>query len=152
MLSDAEKLEFFEGLCQELQSKSLDKAYSAESELKQAVVEVVRSYVESKPYRDEVNVWEDNELIEKVNAFGRECCPDIAIEVSRQTLVAIELKLLREYWGLARGIEQAIIDSARYDYIIIFALDKRKFHAEKHESDAKISSELWNKHKIKVIS
>ena len=149
MLSEVEKLKLFEGLCDELRSKSFDHSYSYESELKEHVVEVVRNYM--KPYQGEVGVYEDKYLIEKVNAFGREQCPDISIEVGGQTFAAIELKLLRHYWGMARGIGQSIIDSARYKYVTIFAIDKREFEAQKHEFDEEIESSLWDNYRIRLI-
>ena len=151
VMNKKEELEFFEGLCRRLQEEPFEDTYPKEEDLKPYVVEVIKDYVNSLPYKDKITVWDDIQFIEKVRALGREQCPDISIEIEREVFAAIEIKLLRQNWGLARGIGQAIISSARYHYGIIFGKDMRTYNTEKHEFDENIKSSLWENYRIRLI-
>jgi hypothetical protein len=76
------------------------------------------------------------------------------LKQSREPFLAIELKLFKDGYGLARGIGQAIFNTKKYDYGIIFVADERKPEkddASKHVFDEEIKSLLWDSHKIKLI-
>ena len=72
------------------------------------------------------------------------------METGKAAYVAVEVKLLRDYFSLARGIGQAIINSAKYQYGIVFALDLRRPN-EKHEFDDGLCASLWNNYRIRII-
>jgi len=151
MLNEGEKKAFFEWLCDELRKHRFGRAYGHHDDLMAEVIEVVQEYRDAKAYGGKIGVYEDKWLIEKLNAFGVECVPDVCIKIHREPFIAIEVKLLQPGDSVRKGIGQAIVNWARYNYGIIFALDKREFKAQKHEFDKKIESSLWKNYRIRLI-
>ncbi len=154
MLSKDEELKFVEELCQKLETEPLGYVHD-EASLEACLYNVINDWKNLTSYKDKVQVWNDRFMIERVSAFNWLSVPDICIRtIESPTFVAVEVKLgheERKRAPIRSGIGQAIIYSSRYDYTILFCLLKVGFVPEKHEYDKRIRSELWDKHKIKVI-
>jgi hypothetical protein len=148
MVSTNQKMQFIDGLTDELTTHRFNGVYRIEADLHPGVVAVVKGYVAATPCGGNVVVRTDG--LNTITAFGRGYGPDIAIMVDDQPFIAIELKLLRDHYGVQRGVGQAVINSALYEYGIVFGLDKRAPN-QKHEFDQYLSSSLWDHYRIKLV-
>ena len=154
ILNKGNKLKFVENLCQKLESEPLGY-FDDEASLEDFLTKAIGDWKNSTSHKDEIQVWNDRFMIERVRAFNWKSQPDISIDwKDNRTFVALEIKRGHEdrrRGPVKSGIGQAIIYSAKYDYVILFCLLMADFRPELHEYDEKIRSDLWDKHRIKVI-
>ena len=154
MISDNQKLQFLNGLCEELNTHGFAGNYAVERDLYTEIVRVVAAFCSAGPYRDDMTAWDADQwpdVVTKINAFGRESRPDVCVNLDGAPFIAVEVKLLRDYWGLQRGIGQAVVDSVAYEYGIVFALDKRKPNPGKHQYDDELTRSLWDSYRTRIV-
>lgn len=148
--------EFVEGLCQRLeQALSPSKPrYKDEGKLKGDMLKVVRKFVREKlsPLNISCKVRKE---AEPISLLGTDFCPVAAIEVGKLPTVALDLKLVREGESSATKISstigQAMIYSRQYPAVIAFIVDQGLAEEHKHWWDREFKTELWARHKIKLV-
>lgn len=153
MISDNQKMQFLNGLCQQLTTHPFNGVYRTEPELLPVVVDVVKTYVAANSSDGRIQLGNPQDHI--ITAFRRNYRPDIAITLERQPFIALELKLLRGDYGVQRGVGQAVIYSALYEYGIEFCLDRRvpkkNPGAGGHLADMYLQSTLWDHYRIRLV-
>jgi hypothetical protein len=150
--------EFIEELCTELLSAPFKPQYRDEEDLKEDVIEIIKSFIKSRldPLNVSYNVWKKgNGKIEPIPIFGTDFYPELVIEVEEFPIVALNLEFIQEDENplpkISSAIGQALVYSRQYPGVIAFIWNKGRKQEHKHWWDWECKTELWKKHKIKLV-